>query len=49
MLRAHVLQTKILFLAGNLGGVGSEDDDFNDYGYDCDYGIGGSMSRGANR
>ena len=37
----NVLQTKILFLAGNLGGVGSEDDDFNDYGYDCDYGIGG--------
>ncbi len=36
-----VLQTKISFLAGNLGGTGSEDDDFNDYGYDCDYGIGG--------
>lgn len=35
------LQTKIPFLAGNLGGVGSEDDDFNDYGYDCDYGMGG--------
>ena len=35
------LQTKITFLAGNLGGVGSEDDDFNEYGYDCDYGMGG--------
>lgn len=37
----NVLQTKISFLAGNLGGTGSEDDDFNDYGYDCDYGMGG--------
>jgi hypothetical protein len=32
-------QTRVLFLAGNKGGVGSEGD-YN-YGYDSDYGIGG--------
>lgn len=32
-------QTRVIFLAGNLGGVGSEGDYF--YGYDSDYGIGG--------
>ena len=34
-------QTRIVFLAGNQGGVGSEDDDDDDYGYDAEYGIGG--------
>ena len=34
-------QTRIVFLAGNLGGVGTEDDDDDDYGYDAEYGIGG--------
>ena len=32
-------QTRVVFLAGNKGGVGSEGDYF--YGYDSDYGIGG--------
>ena len=32
-------QTRVIFLAGNRGGVGSEGDYF--YGYDSDYGIGG--------
>ena len=32
-------QTRVIFLAGNKGGVGSEGDYF--YGYDSDYGIGG--------
>jgi len=35
-------QTRVLFLAGNQGGVGSEGD-YN-YGYDSDYGIGGYAS-----
>ena len=26
------------------GGVGSDDDDFGDLGYDCDYGMGGDAS-----
>jgi hypothetical protein len=34
-------QTRIPFLAGNLGGVGTEDDDDADYGYDAEYGMGG--------
>ncbi len=34
-------QTRVVFLAGNQGGVGSEDDDDDDYGYDAEYGIGG--------
>lgn len=34
-------QTRMVFLAGNQGGVGSEDDDDDDYGYDAEYGIGG--------
>ncbi len=34
-------QTRIVFLAGNQGGVGSEDDDDDDYGYDAEYGMGG--------
>ncbi len=34
-------QTRIVFLAGNQGGVGSEDDDDDDHGYDAEYGIGG--------
>ena len=37
-------QTRILLLAGNLGGVGSEDDDFQEYGYDRQYGMGGDAS-----
>jgi hypothetical protein len=35
-------QTRVLFLAGNKGGVGSEGD--YEYGYDSDYGIGGYAS-----
>jgi hypothetical protein len=34
-------QTRIVFLAGNLGGVCTEGDDDADYGYDAEYGIGG--------
>ena len=34
-------QTRIPFLAGNLGGVGSEDEDDELYGYDAEYGMGG--------
>ena len=34
-------QTRILFLTGNKGGVGSEDNDDHIYGYDADSGIGG--------
>ena len=32
------------FLAGNQGGVRSDEGDFDEYGYDCDYGIGGDAS-----
>ncbi len=39
-------QTKILFLAGNQGGRGTEDHDFGEYGYDSDYGLGGDASMG---
>ena len=34
-------QTRITFLAGNMGGVASDDDDFPELGYDCEYGMGG--------
>ena len=34
-------QTRIPFLAGNLGGVGTEGDDDHLYGYDAEYGMGG--------
>ncbi len=34
-------QTRVPNLAGNNGGVGSEDDDGHLYGYDTEYGIGG--------
>lgn len=34
-------QTRIPFLAGNEGGVCTEDDDDGDYGYDAEYGMGG--------
>ncbi len=34
-------QTRIPFLAGNKGGVGTQDDDDQDYGYDAEYGMGG--------
>ncbi len=37
-------QTRILFLAGNIGGVGSEDEDDHLYGYDAEYGLGGDAS-----
>ena len=40
-------QTRVIFLAGNKGGVGSDqtsEDDFNRYGYDAEYGIGGYAS-----
>jgi hypothetical protein len=39
-------QTRFIFLAGNQGGWGSEDDDFSEYGYDCEYGIGGDAMLG---
>jgi hypothetical protein len=34
-------QTRIPFLAGNLGGVNTQGDDDQDWGYDCEYGMGG--------
>ena len=34
-------QTRIVFLAGNQGGTGTEEEDSDLYGYDSDYGIGG--------
>ncbi len=34
-------QTRIVFLAGNEGGLCTEDDDDKDYGYDAEYGMGG--------
>jgi len=40
-------QTRIVFLAGNKGGVGSEGDDVKDgltWGYDAEYGMGGDAS-----
>ena len=37
-------QTRIPFLAGNRGGVGSEDEDSYLYGYDSEYGLGGYAS-----
>ncbi len=39
-------QTRILFLAGNQGGWGTEDDDFGEYGYDSEYGMGGDATLG---
>jgi hypothetical protein len=39
-------QTRIAFLAGNRGGVGTEDDDDHLYGYDAEYGMGGDASLG---
>jgi len=37
-------QTRIPFLAGNRGGVGTEDEDDHLYGYDAEYGMGGDAS-----
>ncbi len=37
-------QTRIPFLAGNEGGVGTEDEDDHLYGYDAEYGLGGDAS-----
>ncbi len=37
-------QTRIPNLAGNKGGVGTEDDDGHLYGYDAEYGMGGDSS-----
>ncbi len=37
-------QTRVPNLAGNKGGVGTEDDDGHLYGYDAEYGIGGDSS-----
>ncbi len=37
-------QTRILFLAGNEGGVGTDDEDDHLYGYDAEYGLGGDAS-----
>ena len=34
-------QTRIIFLAGNKGGIYSQGDDPEEWGYDCEYGIGG--------
>jgi len=34
-------QTRIPFLAGNKGGIFSEGDDAEEWGYDCEYGLGG--------
>jgi len=34
----------VLFLAGNLGGVGSEGDGDRTFGYDAEYGMGGDAS-----
>jgi len=34
-------QTRIPFLAGNRGGVNTEGNDDQDWGYDCEYGMGG--------
>jgi hypothetical protein len=39
-------QTRVAFLAGNLGGVGTEDDDDHLYGYDAEYGMGGDATLG---
>ena len=39
-------QTRVLFLAGNQGGWGTEDHDFGEYGYDSEYGLGGDASMG---
>ena len=39
-------QTRVAFLAGNVGGVGTEDDDDHLYGYDAEYGMGGDASLG---
>ncbi len=37
-------QTRVPILAGNQGGVGSEEDDGHLYGYDSEYGMGGDSS-----
>ena len=37
-------QTRVPALAGNNGGVGTEDDDGHLYGYDAEYGMGGDSS-----
>ncbi len=37
-------QTRILFLAGNEGGLGTGDEDDHFYGYDAEYGLGGDAS-----
>jgi len=37
----HQAQTRVPALAGNKGGVGTEDDDGHLYGYDTEYGMGG--------
>ena len=37
-------QTRVVFLAGNEGGLGTEDDDDHLYGYDAEYAIGGDAS-----
>lgn len=37
-------QTRVPCLAGNKGGIGSDEEDSHLYGYDTDYGIGGDSS-----
>ncbi|MCZ6618065.1 MAG: hypothetical protein O7E57_08020 [Gammaproteobacteria bacterium] len=39
-------QTRVAFLAGNEGGVGTEEDDDHLYGYDAEYGMGGDATLG---
>lgn len=40
----HQPQTRVPNLAGNKGGVGTEDDDGHLFGYDAEYGMGGDSS-----
>ena len=39
--RFSLTTPRVLFLAGNVVGVGTEDDDDHLYGYDAEYGMGG--------
>jgi CheY-like chemotaxis protein len=41
---ARQAQTRVPLLAGNRGGVGSEEEDGHLYGYDAEYGMGGDSS-----
>ena len=37
----RTVQTRLPFLAGNNGGTYSQGDDPEEWGYDCEYGLGG--------